>query len=72
MPVEFSKSVGLLGRKEATMKVNVQKSFYLAGEVAYLHVEIDNTACKKECSLIINHKMKVKEMNDKGYEKDYS
>ena len=60
VPVEISKSVGLLACKQATMKVHVQKSFYFAGEVAYLQVEIDNTGSNDDCSLIVNQKMKVK------------
>ena len=58
----MDKKVGLIGKKDAKVDVKLQKSFYLAGETAYMYVEIDNTECKDDCNLIIGHHMKVKHM----------
>ena len=58
--VPFQKKVGLIGGKTATMDVTLSKNFYLAGEMAYLAVNVNNTMCTDACSLIISHKSKVK------------
>lgn len=56
----FSKKVGLVSSKTATMQVTMSKNFFIAGEMAYLMVNIDNSACKDACSLHISHKTKIK------------
>lgn len=58
--VPFQKKVGLIGSKTANMTVVMSKSFFLAGETAYLMVNIDNSACSDPCSLQISHKSKIK------------
>lgn len=58
--VPFTKKVGLIGSKTAQMTVVMSKSFFLAGEMAYLMVNIDNSKCGDACSLQISHKSKVK------------
>ena len=42
------------------MEATLSKNFYLAGEMAYLAVNINNTMCSDACNLIISHKSKVK------------
>ena len=42
------------------MEITMSKNFFLAGEMAYLMVNIDNSKCKDACSLQISHKCKVK------------
>ena len=44
----------------SNLQVTMSKNFFLAGEMAYLMVNIDNTACSDPCSLEISHKSKVK------------
>ena len=58
--VPFQKKVGLIGSKTATMEATLSKNFYLAGEMAYLAVNVNNTMCSDACNLIISHKSKVK------------
>jgi hypothetical protein len=58
--VPFEKKVGLISSKTSKMQVTMSKNFFLAGEVAYLMVNIDNSACGDACSLIISHISKVK------------
>lgn len=58
--VPFEKKVGLMGSKKAHMEVTLSKNFYLAGEMAYLAVNINNTMCSDGCNLIIAHKTKCK------------
>lgn len=47
--VPFQKKVGLMGGKYATMSVLLSKNFFLAGEMAYLAVDIDNSQCGDAC-----------------------
>ena len=58
--VPFQKKVGLISSKMATMQVTLSKNFYLAGEMAYLMVNIDNSQCGDACNLVVSHKCKVK------------
>lgn len=58
--VPFSKKVGLISSKTANMTVVMSKSFFLAGEMAYLMVNIDNSKCGDACNLHISHKSKIK------------
>ena len=58
--VPFQKKVGLMSSKTATMQVTMSKNFFLAGETAYLMVNIDNSQCSDPCSLEISQMSKVK------------
>ena len=58
--VPFSKKVGLMSSKTANMQVTMSKNFFLAGETAYLMVNIDNSQCSDPCSLEISQISKVK------------
>ena len=58
--VPFEKKVGLIGSKMARMQVSIAKSFYLAGEMCYLMVNIDNSVPTDACSLIVSHVSKIK------------
>jgi hypothetical protein len=58
--VPFEKKVGLVSSKKANMQITMSKNFFLAGEMAYLAVNIDNSACSDPCSLVISHKSKLK------------
>ena len=60
MLVPLQKKVGLLGGKIANLQVTMSKNFFLAGELAYLMVNIDNSQCGDACNLIISHKSKVR------------
>lgn len=42
------------------MDVTFSKNFFLAGEMAYFSVNIDNSKCSDPCSLEISHISKVK------------
>ena len=57
--VFFEKKVGLIKSRPATVEAKFSKNFYLAGEMAYFVVKIDNTMCTDPCNLIISHKSKV-------------
>ena len=57
--VPIFKKVGLVGSEVSVMQVTMQKNYYEAGEIAYLDVDIDNSACGDDCSLIISHKSSV-------------
>ena len=41
------------------MQVTMQKNYFEAGEIAYLDVNIDNSACGDNCSLIISQRSKI-------------
>lgn len=41
--VPFEKTLGLSSDKIAKMNVTMTKSFYLAGEMAYILVNVDNS-----------------------------
>ena len=41
------------------MQVTMSKNFYLAGEMAYLAVNIDNSQSSNPCSLIISQKLQA-------------
>lgn len=56
----FQKKVGLISGKMSNMQITMSKNFFLAGEMAYIALNIDNTACTDACSLEISHKSKVK------------
>lgn len=58
--VPFQKKVGLIGGKMANMQVTMSKNFFLAGEMAYLAINIDNSLCKDACSMVLADKSKVK------------
>ena len=58
--VPFEKKVGLISSKTANMQITMSKNFFIAGETAYLMVNMDNSQCKDACSLIISHKTKIK------------
>ena len=58
--VPFQKKVGLMSSKTANMQVTMSKNFFLAGETAYLMVNIDNSQCSDPCSLEISQISKVK------------
>ena len=55
------KTVGIL-EKPANCKINVNKSFFYAGEMAYIRVKIDNKKCSNACSLIVSHMHHLKIM----------
>ncbi len=57
--VPFDKKVGLIGSKMSKLQVTMSKTFFMAGETAYLAIDIDNSACSDPCSLQISHKSKV-------------
>ena len=44
----------------SSLQVTMSKNFFMAGEMAYLAVNIDNSACKDSCDLIVSHKARVK------------
>ena len=50
------KPVGPPGTKPISMNVTMSKNFFLAGEMVYLGINIDNTACGVPCSLIVAQK----------------
>ena len=58
--IPFTKKVGLIGSKTCNMTVVMSKNFFLAGETAYLMLNVDNSACGDACTLEISHKSKVK------------
>ena len=60
VPVVLDKKVGLIGGKMARLEVMMSKSFFLAGETAYMSVNIDNSQCSDPCQLHISHKSKIK------------
>ena len=41
------------------MDVTMSKNFFLAGEMAYIAINIDNTACTDACNLIVSHKSQI-------------
>jgi len=49
-------------RKDAICDITVNKNFFVAGEIAYLFVKIDNRNVDHACSLIVNHTHKLKVM----------
>lgn len=57
--VPFEKKVGLIGSKMSRLQITMGKTFFMAGETAYLMVNIDNSACTDACQLQISHKSKV-------------
>jgi len=57
IPLSMTKDVGLVGTKQATMNIKIQKSFFLAGEMAFIWVDIDNSNCKEDCTLVVSHAM---------------
>lgn len=57
--IPFEKKVGLISSKPCNMTVTMSKSFFLAGETAYLLVDVDNSACGDACKLELAHKSKV-------------
>ncbi len=57
--VPFEKKVGLIGSKMSRLQITMAKTFFMAGETAYLMVNIDNSACTDACQLQISHKSKV-------------
>ena len=56
----FQKKVGLIGSNIANMEVTMSKNFFLAGELAFMLVNIDNMQVQDACSLQISHVSKVK------------
>lgn len=60
IPVSFEKTVGLIGQKKAYLTVNVMKNFYVAGELAYMRVEVDNSAISTACHLVVSHTTRVR------------
>lgn len=61
VPFLLDKSVGIMGRN-AKCNITVNKNFYVAGEIAYISVDIDNSEATHACSLIVNHTHKLKIM----------
>ena len=59
VPTDFHKKVGLMSSKHCDMTVTFAKNFYLAGETAYMMVNVDNSKCSDACSLEISQKSKV-------------
>ena len=59
LTVPFEKKVGLIGGKISRMQVRIAKNFYLAGEMVYLMVDIDNSQCSDACTLFVSHKARV-------------
>lgn len=58
--VPFEKKVGLVGGKTSYLQATITKNFYLAGEMCYLMLDVDNSRCGDPCSLQISHVSKVK------------
>ena len=58
--VPVFKKVGLVGSKISVMQVTMQKNYFEAGEIVYLDVNIDNSACGDNCSLIVSHRSKIR------------
>jgi len=42
------------------MQITMSKNFFIAGEIVYMMVNIDNSECVDACSLEISHKTKYK------------
>ena len=59
IPIQFEKSVGYGGEKKCNVRITMSKNFFLAGEMAYFMVDVDNSQCTDPCSLIISHKCKM-------------
>ena len=57
----MNKKVGIRS-KDALCEITVNKNFFVAGEIAYLAVKIDNSDVNHACSLIVNHTHKLKIM----------
>ena len=55
------KKVGIMS-KNAYCDITVNKNFFMAGEMAYLWVRIDNSEATHACSLIVKHKHTLKIM----------
>ena len=45
------KKVGLIGGKMSNLDITMSKNFFLAGEMAYLMVNCDNSRVGSQCSL---------------------
>jgi hypothetical protein len=58
--VPIHKKVGLLGGKMSNVDITMSKNFYLAGEMAYLLLNCDNSRVNNACTLQISHVSKVK------------
>ena len=52
--LNINKSVGLSG-KASNCEITVNKSFFVAGETAFMRVRIDNSDCANACSLVVTH-----------------
>jgi hypothetical protein len=66
------KKVGIMS-KNAYCDITVNKNFFMAGEMAYLWVRIDNSEATHACSLVVKHKHTLKIMlenrkSDKTFE----
>lgn len=55
------KKVGIQ-KCNAYCDIIASKNFYVAGEMAYLQVKIDNSETTQDCHLIIKHKHKLRIM----------
>ena len=60
-------------QRNAYCDITVNKNFFMAGEMAYIWVRIDNSECTHACSLIVKHKHTLKIMlsnrkSDKTFE----
>ena len=56
----MNKTVGLVTSDFCDMFVNAQKNFFLAGEIAYFNIYLDNSKCRNPCTLEVSHKTKIK------------
>ena len=65
----INKKVGIRS-KEANCDITVNKNFFVAGEMAYIWVRIDNSDCGHACHLIVKHKhtLKIMQNNRKSSE----
>ena len=54
--LKINKEFGSFKKKSSTCEITVNKNFFMAGEIAFMKVKVDNTASKYGCSLIIKHK----------------
>ena len=61
IPIAMNKKVGI-SSKDAYCNITVNKNFYVAGEIAYFNVNIDNRNISNACHLIVNHTHKLKVM----------
>ena len=58
--LEITKTVGRSSSKRVVCQITVNKNFFMAGEMAYMKVKVENTESPHNCSLIVKHKHELR------------